>query len=182
MRGNLMKNKDNRIYRIIFFISILLISISMVSSIGIWKNRSFFFEGYIYSNYLNSAVREYCSEAYRFITGDMSDEEEESFQVENQGTYYYIIDDNTKETFTNLPEDINYIEFSSQPNIISFEYYDNQRSFLKNVEEFKLSIIESDYIVDINPEHRIFSGFVFIDKNNESASGILRHTIETGFK
>ncbi|WMM26351.1 HAMP domain-containing sensor histidine kinase [Tissierella sp. MB52-C2] len=177
-----MKNKNNRIYRIISFISILLISISMVSSIGIWKNRSFFFDGYIYSNYLNSSVREYCSEVYRFITGDMSDKEKESFQVENQGAYYYIIDDNTKEIFTNLPEYTNYIEFSSQPNIISFEYNDNQKLFLKNVEEFKLSIVESDYIVDIDPEHRNFSGFVFIDKNNEFASGILRYTIEIGFK
>lgn len=176
-----MKNKNNRIYRVIFFISILLISISMVSSIGIWKNRRFFFEGYIYSSYLNTAVSEYCSEVYRFTTRDMSEAEEGAFQVRNKGTYYYITNDNTKETFTNLPEDINYIEFSSQPNIISFEYSDYQRTSLKGIGDLRMSLVALDSRI-INSEHTDFSGFIFIDKNDKSTSGLFGYVIETGFK
>ncbi len=176
-----MKNKKNRIYRIIFFISILLISISIVSSIGIWKNRRFFFEGYIYNSYLNPAVSEYCSEVYRFINGDMSEAEEGAFQVQNKGTYYYIMNDNTKETFTNLPEDINYIEFSSRPNIISFEYSNYRKILLKDMEDLRLSIVASKY-TNVNSEHTNFSGFIFIDKDDKSTSGLFSYITETGFK
>ncbi|WP_158220034.1 HAMP domain-containing sensor histidine kinase [Tissierella sp. P1] len=175
-----MKNKNNRTYRIIFFISILLISISVVSSIGIWKNRRFFFEGYIYSNYLNNTVSDYCSQVYRFITGDMSEAEEEAFQVRNKGAYYYITDDNTKETFTNLPEDMNHIEFSSQPNILSFEYSDYQRTSLKGIGDSKLSFT-LDYR-NIDSKHINFSGFIFIDKNDKTTSSLFGYAIDTGFK
>jgi len=48
-------------YFIMFFTSILLLSISIVSSIGVLQNRSFYFDGYIYNKYISSALSEYCA-------------------------------------------------------------------------------------------------------------------------
>ena len=85
-----------------------------------------------------------------------------------------------KETFTNLPEDMNHIEFSSQPNILSFEYSDYQRTSLKGIGDSKLSFT-LDYR-NIDSKHINFSGFIFIDKNDKTTSSLFGYAIDTGFK
>ena len=57
---------------IMFFVSILLLSISMVSSIGVFQNRSFYFDGYIYNNYIRSDLIRYCADVYGFVTEAMT--------------------------------------------------------------------------------------------------------------
>ncbi len=166
-------------YLIMFFISILLISISVVSSIGVWKNRSFYFKDYIYNQYISSALGDYCADVHRFVTGNMTKEEAELFQSENKGIYYYITNNDGKEIFTNMPDGKSYIEFSSQADIVSLEYINNPNSLIgpndgKTVETPEQPPADTTDIA--------LSGYVFIDKNvGELLSVPFRLMLENGF-
>ncbi len=177
-----MKNeKQKPIFCIIIFLtSFLLISISIVSSIGAWKNRSFYFSEYIYSTYSSSELNYYCADVYRFITKDMTEREAESFESQNNGIYYYIVNDKTKEVFTNLPGGRNYIEFSSRNNIVTLQYVNKQDSFLIRSDDEKIIVSQEQPLV--NTPYTGFSGYVFIDENaGDLLTGSFRNVIKNGF-
>jgi signal transduction histidine kinase len=146
--------KNSHSYCVQFYISILLISISIVSSIGVWKNKSFYFEGYIYNNYLAKPLDEYCGDVQRFLDDGMTDEEKEFFQSRTHGIYYYLTDEDTKLIFTNIPNGTDNTVFSTQSNIMSM-HYSKQGNLV---------------------------GEVFIDKNMGTMEQSLLHlNIESGF-
>ena len=166
-------------YFIMFFTSILLLSISIVSSIGVLQNRSFYFDGYIYNKYISSALSEYCAGVYRFVTSAMTKEEAELFKSQNDGIYYYITNNNTKETFTNIPGGTNYLDFSSQNNIISLQFTNNLDPVLFESNKVKAVTNQEQSLSDTN--HIGFSGYVFIDKNTGVLSVSFRFMLENGF-
>ncbi len=170
------KNHKHKYTVIVFLTSILLISISTVSSIGVCKNRSFYFDGYIY----NSCLSYYCNDLYRYITNNMTHKEAELFNTQNDGVYYYITDGNTKEVFTNIPKGKNYNDFFTQKNIVSLKYTNEQNSFL--IASYDEKVIVTHERQQENSTYS-FSGYVFIDNNiGEFLPGSFRTQIKDGFK
>lgn len=178
-----MEYKEDRPkkYVIILFASILLFSISVVSSIGVFKNRSFFFDGYIYNNYIQASLNKYCADVYRLVTGAMDREEAGLFKSQNDGVYYFITNDNTKETFTNIPDGKNYFDFSSQNNIVSLQYINIQAQAVHESNKVRVTVNQEGQ-QPASTTYTGLSGYVFIDKNTAGLfSNPFQIDIKNGF-
>ena len=171
-----MENKKaNKIHGFVFIASVALLSVSLISSIGIWKNRSFYFDEYIYNNHLASALTSYCADLDRYISGQMMEDEKESFQEQTVGVYYYVTDDNTKEVYSNIPESVDYTEFSARTGIKTLNYV-TEDSDIINIYGFLTKTVQEDN------NNKSLSGHIFIDLDTGPLlSGSFRYQIDTGF-
>lgn len=172
------RRKHEPEYRIIMlFMSLFLLSVSLVSSVGVWKNRSFYFKDYIYSNHLSSALRDYCADVHRLASKTMKKEEAELFEAQNAGVYYYVTDGNTGEAHTNIPANESFTDYSSRENILSFRYV-NAANPLSSISE-SVKVIKAPE--QPGAEEVSFSGYVLIDRN-AVLSGPFHQAIEEGLK
>lgn len=110
------ENKKNGITGI-FFLFVVFLSICFVSTLGVFNNRRFFFDSYIYSGNLVGPVEVYNEDLRQYLFDDLGEKAKEDFRTKYHGIYYYVLMDETKETYTNIPSDIAPTEFSLQENI-----------------------------------------------------------------
>lgn len=114
-------------YCTMFYLAILLISVSIVSFIGVLENKKFYSKEYILNGNLDVEIREYCNEIYRFIN-NMSENEMFYLEYEEKGIYYYVTDKPTNDTFTNIPNYIDKETLITDPDFITFQYVDYKGS------------------------------------------------------
>ena len=162
-----IKSKGNQSMKktISLFISIFCFSISLVSSLSVWNNRSLFFEEYIYSeSNLSPSISRYSSEVKRLVEGDMTDQERENFAYLNSSTYYYVTWEETGEVFTNLPATLDYKTALTQENMLIYQYME-----INNMREYNIGYntsIEVEGKKIDKSENKTLSGYVFVNKDN----------------
>ncbi len=165
-----------------FFISIFCLSISLVSSVSVWKNRSLFFEEYIYSeSNLSTSISIYCNDVKRLVEGQMTEQERESFMFREANTYYYVTLEETGEVFTNLPVTLDYETALSQEDLIVYQYAEDNKKWYEITEytdvEIKGAEIELSSLDENTSDNNKLSGYVFVNTENLT-HGIIATSIQ----
>ncbi len=148
-----------------------------MSSVSVWRNRSLFFEEYIYSDSnLSSSISSYSSEVKRLVEGKMTDIELEGFVYSDPSTYYYVTHEETGEIFTNLPATLDYQTALSAENMLIYQYIHTQdiREYLFEksndlINDINLDSVEDSLDFFINESIRDtnkLSGYIFVNSDN----------------
>ncbi len=156
-----------------YFISMFLFSISLVSAIGIWKNRQLYFKEHIVSmGNIYSNLEYYCADWKRMAEGLMSDEEYNNFIYQNPETYYYVTDNDTGEVFSNLPEDTDYETFLAKPGILRYAYINPSQQIQTGADGSQIMVKNAEYqgYESIEEKH---TGTILVDMERVDTNLIL---------
>ncbi len=175
--------------KLLFFTSILMLSISLVSGIGIWRNRQLYFEEHIVSmTNIRTTLEYYCYDWRRMAEGLMPAEEYEGFVIQSPETFYYVTNNETGEVFSNLPEGSDLKTFSGKPGIVRYVYQNPpdeywERMQEKAAENQSSSIAEAfrEEIVESGSREEKYTGSILVDMEiieNKHPLGSIGNTIK----
>lgn len=181
------KTNNRTIFRFLFMMSILLLSVAVASSVGIWNNRSYFFDGYIFSSSRSVSIQieQYCNIVKEVINYDIkmnSSKNDGNIDYGKDlegypGTYYVVKDEVTGEEFSNIPENMAGVDFNNQENIYTYNFYADDFQIIEFVQSY-LSAIG----VDLNESSIDLSGSVYVNNSPEYAKGAIQTAYEEGFQ
>ena len=156
-------NKTIRV--ILYIISILMISMSIVLSVSIWNNRSLFFDEHVYSR---TDYGPYMRLIYNSINNDDFNSEELS---DYSFVYYNFLIDG--KWYTNLPDDINAKELIS----VYVKENINDKHFLSESDIRYLILNELDEVGD----EEFVEGYIYVDMT-KNLQGYLQYSIRNNLK
>lgn len=164
-----MKMVDKKKVKIILFIiSLLLISMSMVLSISIWNNRSLFFDEHVYGRINYSPYVKLIYEAIK--NDDFTNQELSDYSY----VYYnFLIDD---KWYTNLPDDSNIIENKKLISVYVKENINNKDFLSRSNIRYSIQDESHEKMDEI-----LVEGYIYIDMS-KNLFGTLQFSIGHNLK
>lgn len=184
------KTHKRTIFSFLFIMSILLLSVAVASSVGIWNNRSYFFDGYIFnsSSSVSIQIEEYCNIVKEVIVHDSNNINSSVIgsnidyvkDLEDYpGTYYVVSDEVTGEMFSNIPENMEGYDFNNQENIYTYNFYADGSQIIDLINFYAL-VRGND--VNLSESSIELSGFVYVNNSPEYAKGVIQTAFADGFQ